>query len=489
MLVPRMRMIWTGWKCSSLIIRLMRKFMLLSLALVSTVLNAQTSFRSGLFTYKVTSPRTVEVSVADDKDASGTPVHDYVIPATVSHEGATYRVTSLGEDLFYHKDPRTVSIPESVDSIKTGAFLCADNLTSITLPSGLKYIGGASFSSSGLKSIVIPSSVVEIGENAFFSCKSLSSVQLGKGLKKIGSAAFFGCALSSVELPEGIDSIPEALFHCCASLRSVKMGSGVAYIGDLAFRECPSLTSIDLPSGVTYIGNDAFLGCTSLTSLQLPASLETLGTCFAACSGITKLTVEKGNRRFVTDGGAVYDAGRRVLYAVPSKGLQSITVPSGCLRICRGAFWGSDIKSVTLPEGIQKIDDKAFLGSALENINLPASIIYIGERAFAHTRLTEVTLPEQIERLSDAAFAECAGLVSVTMSQGLKYICHRAFLGCPALKMMNCPSATPPEFESVESDQLKPFTLVAGATLRVPKNCSASYRDAGYAEFFNITEM
>lgn len=202
--------------------------MLLSIALVSAALNAQTSFRSGMFTYKVTSPRTVEVSVVDDKDASGTSVHDYVIPATVTHEGTTYRVTSLGEDLFYHKDPRTVSIPESVDSIKTGAFLCADNLNSIALPSGLKYIGGASFSSSGLKSIVIPSSVVEIGENAFFSCKSLSSVRFGKGLKKIGSAAFFGCALSSVELPEGIDSIPEALFHCCASLRSVKMGSGVA---------------------------------------------------------------------------------------------------------------------------------------------------------------------------------------------------------------------------------------------------------------------
>lgn len=142
-----------------------------------------------------------------------------------------------------------------------------------------------------------------------------------------------------------------------------------------------------------------------------------------------------------------------------------------------------------MPEGIQKIDDKAFLGSALENINLPASIIYIGERAFAHTRLTEVTLPEQIERLSDSAFAECAVLVSVTMSQRLKYICHRAFLSCPALKMMNCPSTTPPEFERVESDQLKTFTLVTGATLRVPKNCSASYRDAGYAEFFNITEM
>ena len=55
--------------------------------------------------------------------------------------------------------------------------------------------------------------------------------------------------------------------------------------------------------------------------------------------------------------------------------------------------------------------------------------------------------------------------------------------------MMNCPSATPPEFESVESDQLKPFTLVAGATLRVPKNCSASYREAGYADFFDIMEM
>ena len=64
----------------------MRKLLLSSFVLFSVMLNAQTSFKSGLLTYTVTGEGTVEVSGADSKDASGEPVTDYVIPERLRTE-------------------------------------------------------------------------------------------------------------------------------------------------------------------------------------------------------------------------------------------------------------------------------------------------------------------------------------------------------------------------------------------------------------------
>lgn len=456
--------------------------------LISASLSAQTSFKNGLFTYTVTGPNTVEVSDADSKDASDTPVYDYVIPETVENEGVTYTVTAIGEDVFYWSDVKSVSIPETVDSIKGSAFNAAKDLTEITLPSHLKYIGDYAFSSSGLKSITIPASVEEIGSSAFFTCTSLASIELGSGLKSLGYSAFYKCAFTSVELPAGIETIPSGLFYGCSKLETVKIDGKVNYVGDRAFRECSSLKSIDLPSTVTYIGEDAFLECTSLTTLKLPASLEEVGVNFAANSGITSFTVEDGNKYFTVDGGVVYSADKLVLYAAPTKGLYELTVPSGCIGIYGGAFSGSEIKSVTLPEGFLAVDNYAFCESALENINLPSSIVMIGEQAFAATKLTEVTLPDRTEELYSAAFAGCDKLTTVTIPSGLKFMYNRAFLGCTALKTLNCLGATAPELEEIYEEYESQFYGVSGATLYVPKGCTASYRDAGYASYFTIEE-
>ncbi len=466
----------------------MRKLLLSSLVFISASLNAQTSFKNGLLTYTVTGAQTVEVSGADSKDESDAPVYDYVVPETVENEGVTYNVTAIGEDAFYWSDLKSITLPESIESIKSAAFKSTTNLTSITLPSNLKYIGDYAFNSSGLTSITIPASVEEIGSSAFFTCNSLVSVELGSGLKTIGSSAFYKCPFTTIELPEGIKSIPTALFYGCANLTSVKMAADVDYIGDRAFRECASLPSIDIPSSVTYIGEDAFLGCTSLTTLQLPASLEDVGVNFAANSGITSLTVEEGNKNFVAEGGVVYSADKKVLYAAPTKGLYELTLPAACIGIYGGAFSGSEIKSVTLPEGFLAVDGFAFCESALESINLPSSIVMIGEQAFAATKLTEVTLPDRTEELYSAAFAGCDKLTTVTIPSGLKFMYNRAFLGCTALKTLNCLGATAPELEEIYEEYESQFYGVSGATLYVPKGCTASYRDAGYASYFTIEE-
>lgn len=76
-----------------------------------------------------------------------------------------------------------ISTPEipndgSVISIENSTFSNCDNITSITLPSGLKSIGNGSFSDcSKLTSLKIPSSVVVIYGPSFYGCDALASLE------------------------------------------------------------------------------------------------------------------------------------------------------------------------------------------------------------------------------------------------------------------------------------------------------------------------
>ena len=80
------------------------------------------------------------------------------IPASVTHGGVTYSVTSIRYDAFSSCSGLTsVTIPSSVTSIAGGAFSGCSGLTSVTIPSSMTSIGYGAFSDcSGLTSITIP---------------------------------------------------------------------------------------------------------------------------------------------------------------------------------------------------------------------------------------------------------------------------------------------------------------------------------------------
>ena len=96
---------------------------------------------------------TQEVEVA--KPDGGTYAGDVTIPASVTYEGATYRVAGIG----------------------VNAFQGAKSLNSVTLPPGsIRYIGKAAFNDCSLTALTIPASVREIGNNAFFYCDKLKDL-------------------------------------------------------------------------------------------------------------------------------------------------------------------------------------------------------------------------------------------------------------------------------------------------------------------------
>ncbi len=159
--------------------------------LCANVLLAQTEFIVGNLKYIVSSSNPTKVSVK----AANTTITTANIPATVSYNGTTYNVTSIGDFAFISCSSLTsVTIPNSVTTIGDYAFSDCSSLTSVTIPNSATTIGaGAFLGCSSLTSITIPNSVTSIGFAAFSGCSSLTSVTIPNSVTSIGIGAFWNC--------------------------------------------------------------------------------------------------------------------------------------------------------------------------------------------------------------------------------------------------------------------------------------------------------
>lgn len=140
-----------------------------------------------------------------------------IIPETVTYNGTTYSVTSIGYAAFRDCTGLTsITIPNSVTSIGLYAFkgtgwynnqpdgiLYLDNCFlgykgnsatgNLTLVDGTRLIAENAFRScTGLTSVTIPNSVTGIGDYAFSWCKGLTSITIGVKVSTIGRCAFSG---------------------------------------------------------------------------------------------------------------------------------------------------------------------------------------------------------------------------------------------------------------------------------------------------------
>ena len=281
---------------------------------------------------------------------------DIVIPETVSYDGISYTVTSIGSYAFqYCSGLTSITIPNSVTSIEEGAFWYCTGLTSITIPNSVTTIGEKAFQScTSLTSITIPNSVKTICSQTFGGCTSLTSITIPNSVTNIMRFAFSGCTgLTSITIPSSVAFILEDAFKGCIGLTSIKVDEGNTkfdsrdncnaiietasnslIVGcqtttipnsvtsiDYAFNGCTSLTSINIPNSVTTIGDYAFSGCSGLTSISIPNSVKTIWeSAFYYCTGLTSIDLNWDDPTNCTYGSSM-------LYNVPTSA--TLYVPVG----------------------------------------------------------------------------------------------------------------------------------------------------------------
>ena len=404
-----------------------------------------------------------------------------VIPATVTHNGTTYPVTSIGTLAFGECTGLTsIVIPNSVTEIGQQAFAWCPGLTSIvvesgnprydsrnncnaiietadntliagckstTIPNSVTAIGGGAFwGCDGLTSIVIPNSVISIGDYAFYSCSGLTSIAIPNSVTYVGAAAFDWCTeLASIVVESG-NPIYDSRNNCNAIIetadnmlivgcKNTTIPNSVTAIGDYALAYCHGLTSIDIPNSVISIGDGAFDSCTGLTSINIGNSVTYIGAwAFDKCNGLTSIDIP--NSVTVIGNGAFYDC----------SGLTSLVIPNSVTSIGEKAFkscWR--LTSINISNSVTAIGNETFSEcKALTSINIPNSVTSIGDRAFSScNRLTSIVIPNSVTSIGDRAFSYCSGLTSIDIPNSVTAIGYHAFYYCTGLTSIVVESGNP----------------------------------------------
>lgn len=232
---------------------------------------------------------------------------DIVVPS--SYNGKP--VLAIGESAFYECDYiKSVTIPDTVETIGELAFSNCINLESVVLGKNVKALQGFAFYQCyALSQINFPSSVETIGECAFSECASLKNADLNEGLKIIGDCAFGGCTslekfimpnsveqlgwgvltfsggagfgagasgenkIAQVVISDKITQIPQYAFSGCG-IAGAEIGKSVQIIDYSAFYGCSLLQSVVIPKSVTQIVSYAFYRCSALDTVYYEGSAQ-----------------------------------------------------------------------------------------------------------------------------------------------------------------------------------------------------------------------
>ena len=293
-------------------------------------------------------------------------------------------------------------LPKSLIEIEYSAFAYS-RITSVTIPDGVTTLGSGAFHSSGdLTSFTIGKGITYL--TGFNSCQNLTTITIPENVTAIGDSAFGGCiGLTSLTIPDHVKSIGKEAFDYCTGLTSLALGKGLESIGEGAFRYCSELTSLVIPDNVQEIGIQAFQGCVKLNALILSASLKTIRhETFAQCMELSSIAIPDNIREIEL---FAFKECRKLNSIQIGKGLTYLSGFSNC--------WG--LASVDIPDNVTEIGESAFWGcKGLTSIVIPSSVTKIGHSSFGFSGLTgSFVIPETITEIGWHSFLQCNNITDM----------------------------------------------------------------------------
>ncbi len=250
--------------------------LILCLSVFSTLM-AHDAVVNGIYYNLDTTNKTAEVTYKGDSSSDEEYSGSVNIPASITYNGVSYKVLSIGENAFYG---------------------CV-NMTSIKIAEGIQEIGEYAFYGCGsLTSIEFPNSVTTIGNSVFANYLNINGnnypkvilrhITLGSGLTKVGTDAF-GCAISS-SLDEGAEVHYKGTADSWAKINFANKYANPLHDATDLHINGELLTEANITSA-TSISAYAFINCTSLTSVKMGSSVQKIGIeAFKGCNNLKKVT-------------------------------------------------------------------------------------------------------------------------------------------------------------------------------------------------------
>lgn len=458
----------------------------------SRIKEMKCDFVEGAIFYQDLGDNKVAVTSVNVDDTPDCYSGDVVVPATVTHNGQNYTVTTVANGAFYDNlGLNSLSLPSTVNQIDIYAFYGCRYLTQVNIPEGVTRIEYCTFGMcQRLPSIVIPQTVTSIASNAFSDCNALTSITcratepptcsdassfhsslystatlyvpsnsveqyqqasvwqnfsniVGKDYDFEANGIYYiitGPNTASVTFKDrnynsysGSVNVPSTVIHEGTTYTVTAVGRG-------AFYECPELTEVTLPNTITVIDYAAFYQCTALTSLTIPNSVVTLGDYALFQTGLTQVTI--GNH--VTEIGKACFA--------RSTSLTSVELPNSvttlgvmCFQECTA------LQSASLGTGVTLIPNQCFTYcQALASIDMP-NVKEINPFAFLGTGFTSISLPEGLETVHYYAFASCSNLTTISFPASASQIDELVLEDCNELASISV-DINNPYYRSAEGE-------------------------------------
>lgn len=380
------------------------------------------------------------------------------IPETVEYNGRTFTVIGIDDNAFNGSSNLTsISLPQSIQFIGQNAFDGCTSLNQIELPNTISMVE-ANFADLPIKKVVLFGNG-EIIPNWFKSNKSLSSIELNcTNLKSVSESAFENCqSLISVPLPNTIISLGKSAFNGCVQLSYVILPANLSDIPESTFSNCTNLKEIIFGKKIVSIDKSAFSNCSSLKQLHITSTINNIGNnAFWGCSQISTITIE--------------DTERPIQFGKNLAGAVSTGVFSSCPL--QEVYIGRDVNGGT-PFNDNKTIESIVIGHLVKDFpdaslgNLP--------------KLKTLKLGKSLTSIP--SFNTCTNLEYLEIGARLSTI--PSFRNCASIRTIRLHSAKPQYVEAEFANK-----VYTDCDLEVPKGTIEAYRSAPvWKNFFNLSEF
>ena len=352
---------------------------------------------SSSFEYVIKIPKTINDIGVDTTFGGNKVYYRKVRMYDISEENNTYKsvdgviFSKDGKELVRYPGGtinRTYTIPEGVETIKTGAFKNVYNTYTLIFSSTMKSLEESALGDyTELKTLDIKNYNGELKNNVFMNNAYLKEFIVDS--ENTAYSAIDGVLFNKEQnliikyprmkegetytIPKGVD-ISEGCFKWNKYLKFINIESNITKIPESAFDKS-NITSIVLPNTVKKIGSEAFNYCAGLKSIVLPDGLETIeDRAFMLCENLETINIPNT----ITE---IEDA------AFLDSGVKTFTFPEKITKISFQVLEDcKQLESVYIPNGVEEICGNAFEGcTALKSINIPLSVTEIGYNSFKDT--------------------------------------------------------------------------------------------------------